>query len=489
MGGGGSSSQPTTSTVTQTNTTQLPSWAQPYAQNLLTSGGALTSNPYSPYPYIYNSGTMPYSGGGQQYSYAAAPTTGAYVNPTAPQGETKPNIDQYGGVPTRQGTYYAGDPYGSGIYNAPAPTPTQTQTGAGTGTAATTTPGGYYTNILTGENVPYGSYLPYQSNIAPLSIEQQLGLSGITGRAISGSPLIGSAQNMIYNTLGGSYLNPATNPWLSQTFQQGAEDLSRQYFNDLMPQVQSAATRAGAFGGSQDTLMRGEVGRNYGDALSNLATGIYGGAYDKERANQMQASYFAPSLAAEDYKDMQALLGVGDVQREYQQALLNEQMQQWASQMQWPYSQLGFMGSLIPAAVGGTGSSTSSGTQSQPSQYTANPTGQILGTAASGIGTLLGIASMFGWLSDKRTKENIQPLDTDALRILKQLNPVVFDYRPQFGNPGQIGFVADEVQALAGGMVFEGDDGYKRLMPMALITLLVKAVQELQSHIETLEHR
>jgi len=59
MGSGSSgSSGGGTSTVNQTTTNkvELPSWAQPYAQGLLSNAGNLTSYPYSPYPYIYQGG-------------------------------------------------------------------------------------------------------------------------------------------------------------------------------------------------------------------------------------------------------------------------------------------------------------------------------------------------------------------------------------------------------------------------------------------------
>ncbi len=69
--------------------------------------------------------------------------------------------------------------------------------------------------------------------------------------------------------------------------------------------------------------------------------------------------------------------------------------------------------------------------------------------------------STWGVLSDKRVKENIQPF-TDGWNVLKDLNPVWFDYN---GNGGttkgekEIGTIAQEVKDIAPYMVSE--TGYK----------------------------
>ena len=51
-GGGGGGSAPANTTSAQTTTQDLPEWAKPYAQDVLSKGKALTDisqNPYQPY--------------------------------------------------------------------------------------------------------------------------------------------------------------------------------------------------------------------------------------------------------------------------------------------------------------------------------------------------------------------------------------------------------------------------------------------------------
>lgn len=105
------------------------------------------------------------------------------------------------------------------------------------------------------------------------------------------------------------------------------------------------------------------------------------------------------------------------------------------------------------------------------------------GSGLGGIG--MGVGSMIGGkLSDRRTKDNIRALD-----IVNGLNPVLFDYLPEYCTPGQVGFMADEIEKVAPGMVSTGEDGLKRIDPYAFIPLLVSAIKEQQQVIDELRDR
>lgn len=237
---------------------------------------------------------------------------------------------------------------------------------------------------------PYTPY-PYQT-IAGMTPEHEAALQGITSRALAGSPVMGQAQGTLYDTLGGSYLYPGSNPYLSATYDRAAQDMIRNWQQGTAPQINAMANRAGAFGGSAQNLLMGEATRGLGENLSNLATDLFSKNYEAERQKQMQAMFFAPQMAQADYQDMQALLGVGDVRQQYEQSLLNDLQQRWTQQLQWPYTQEQFMASLFPAFVGGQGTTTSSGTN----PYAVSPASKIMGGAMSGIGTGLLASSVLG---------------------------------------------------------------------------------------------
>jgi hypothetical protein len=97
-------------------------------------------------------------------------------------------------------------------------------------------------------------------------------------------------------------------------------------------------------------------------------------------------------------------------------------------------------------------------------------------------------------LSDGRLKENIRNA-TEGLDVINALRPIRYDWKTGFGNDrkNQLGFVAQEVEAVFPDAVSEwskteGDEEpYKTVGPGALIPVLVKAIQEQQAMIKSLE--
>jgi hypothetical protein len=101
-------------------------------------------------------------------------------------------------------------------------------------------------------------------------------------------------------------------------------------------------------------------------------------------------------------------------------------------------------------------------------------------------------------LSDSRIKKDIADL-TDGLDIVKQLKPRTFKYNGKAttldDDRTRYGFVADEVMAVASQYVSQETqtidgvevDDFKSLSTTKMIPMLVKAIQELEARITTLE--
>jgi hypothetical protein len=95
----------------------------------------------------------------------------------------------------------------------------------------------------------------------------------------------------------------------------------------------------------------------------------------------------------------------------------------------------------------------------------------------------------YGSASDRRLKENIQPL-TGALNKVMQLQGCTFDWkestdqRELVGIKEDIGFIADEVQVVVPEMVRQDVEGYLSLRDRGFSALLVEAVKEQQKQIE-----
>jgi len=91
----------------------------------------------------------------------------------------------------------------------------------------------------------------------------------------------------------------------------------------------------------------------------------------------------------------------------------------------------------------------------------------------------------FGSYSDSRLKENIVDLPSQLDNIMA-LRPVEYDYIESMGGGHQIGFVAQEVQAIYPDLVGENEDGMLTLTDMNKNDArLIKAIQEMKAIIDT----
>lgn len=135
------------------------------------------------------------------------------------------------------------------------------------------------------------------SGVVPFSQETESALQGTAARAQQGNAGVRAAQDVNTQTINGGFLG--SNPYLDQTFNRAA----------LQTQNQLASQFAGS-GRNLDASMGLRS-----QQLNDLATGIYGGAYDSERNRQQQAISMAGGLANQDYVDLGQLASVG-AQRE-----------------------------------------------------------------------------------------------------------------------------------------------------------------------------
>jgi hypothetical protein len=101
-----------------------------------------------------------------------------------------------------------------------------------------------------------------------------------------------------------------------------------------------------------------------------------------------------------------------------------------------------------------------------------------------GNGNVLNSNNSYGSLSDQRLKENI----VDATPKLEKLNQVrVVNFNMIGDEQKQIGVVAQELEQIFPGMIEEGQDGMKGVKYSVFVPMLIKAIQEQQQMIETLQ--
>jgi hypothetical protein len=189
-------------------------------------------------------------------------------------------------------------------------------------------------------NLSNTGYTPFQGQrFADLNSTQQAGIGAIQDRALQGSQTIDNAEGQLNNIIAGGN----TNPYLDQMVGK-AQDSVRSQFN-------TGAVNSGSFGNSglQEQFQQG---------LGDVATQMYGQAYDQDRSRQMQGIGMAQQFGNQAYTDAGQLLNAGQIQQDQAQQQADFGYQQFQDQQNDPYKKLAAMSGVFQSAPGQSSTTT-----------------------------------------------------------------------------------------------------------------------------------
>ena len=111
----------------------------------------------------------------------------------------------------------------------------------------------------------------------------------------------------------------------------------------------------------------------------------------------------------------------------------------------------------------------------------------VAGVGAGGVNITSGGTPTFSAASDERLKDNITDHESELSNVMA-LRPTRWDWKDEAKGTGE-GFIAQELEQTAwSDLVSEGDDGFKQVSGLGAVeTRLIKAIQEQQAMIETLQ--
>lgn len=281
---------------------------------------------------------------------------------------------------------------------------------------------------------------PYEyyggQTVADFSPQQLAGMDIITQSALKGSPDTMAARGLATDTARGMYLgtNPyfgeqsglgqtaagsylTANPYLSadannRVINDTATNMAQAHRLGTAAQTDAAFARQGAFGGSAYDQMIQQNASTLSNSVGQMANqarlgqqGLQSQAYQNERGLMQNAGLagaadyqgerslmqgaipYGLQGQALDFQAGQALTGVGDIERQMSQDLLNQGLQAWNQQQQYPFMQLDQLGNALARTSGNVaGGSTS--TLNTP--YSASPFASLLGAGLAGYGLLSG---------------------------------------------------------------------------------------------------
>jgi hypothetical protein len=165
------------------------------------------------------------------------------------------------------------------------------------------------------------------NTVVPFSQQTEAALGGTEARAMGGSPVNQAAQNYATGILGSaptSQFGGASNSYLDAQFNRAADATQQR--------LQSG------FAGNGRNIEAARPAAS--QELNDLATGIYGGAYENERnrmaedlarqrSTQFGVAGLSPQLANQDYVDLNALQGVGGQVEDLTGRLMEDQAARW----------------------------------------------------------------------------------------------------------------------------------------------------------------
>lgn len=201
-------------------------------------------------------------------------------------------------------------------------------------------------------------YYKGQTYISP-SAATTAALQAAQARAISGNPLLPTAQKQQQDVISGAYLQ--NNPYFNQAMG-GAAQAAQQSYYDAIKQAQGGASQAGRYGSNVSADLQNRAANTMANTLVNKAGELAYTNYAAERARQEAAATGAPTLANADYTDINQLLKTGQAEEGYKQQELNADINRFNYEQNLPYSKLStYLGSVYGAPQGSVTQSTTSG--------------------------------------------------------------------------------------------------------------------------------
>ncbi|RYF31692.1 MAG: hypothetical protein EOO23_01725 [Comamonadaceae bacterium] len=213
-----------------------------------------------------------------------------------------------------------------------------------------------YTDKAIGlSNTPYTAYSGQR--YADMNSTQNAGIQAIENRALGGNATMNAGNAALQGALAGGQ----TNPYLDSMVGKAQRSVADNYNTVIKPQTESAMVNSGSFGNSGLAEYQAGQQKAVGQQMGDIATSMYGAAYDGDRSRQLQAAQLAPTYGNQAYTDAAQLLSAGQAKQDQAQQGLDFNYSQSQEAQNLPYKQLAAMSGVFGSGLGGTSTTTSSG--------------------------------------------------------------------------------------------------------------------------------
>lgn len=175
-------------------------------------------------------------------------------------------------------------------------------------------------------------------------------------------------------------LDPTNNPYLAKAASAAARPIGQNLAEYILPNIRGGAMASGMYGSSRQGIAEGLAAGRASQEIGDLTSRMYSEAYDSGLRSATTAQALAPQIMSMGTVPANALSAVGQQQRTFEQALIDEQIQRFMYGQNLPWQQLSQYQNLIQGNYGGVA-------QNQVKGGSVNPVMGALGGAAMGAGT------------------------------------------------------------------------------------------------------
>lgn len=230
-----------------------------------------------------------------------------------------------------------------------------------------------------------GLFIPEGSFIAPFTGLQQQGQQMAVD--IAQGPQTDIAQTAAQSSqwLMENAADPMSNPALINAIEASQQPVWDQLTREVLPQIRSGATQAGQYGSSRQGIAEGIAISDAEQKAFDESSKIMNEAYKTGMDAAVKSLGVAPMVSDLALAPARTVSSVGDVQRELEQSLLEEQLGKITQEQLLPATVARELVTLASGAPGG-------GTFSQGPMANTSPAMQILG----GLSVLSGLTGGFG---------------------------------------------------------------------------------------------
>lgn len=238
-------------------------------------------------------------------------------------------------------------------------------------------------------NNPWNPYMGMRGGAAPINSDQYRAGDLVYQTATLGSPDTNAGRGAATDFANGMYVN--SNPWLSNEYtqnaiNQNADAMARAYAVGTAAQHDSAAARAGAYGGSAANEVQANGAAGLANQIGQMANNYQlqhqnAGAqdYQNSMAQMLQGAQLGMGGQGLDLNAANALSNWGQKQQDYTNTLLGQAEQRYNEGNNYSQAQLQNYLNML-SQMSGAGNVQ---TQSIPG---ASPWANLLGAGAAGIG-------------------------------------------------------------------------------------------------------